>query len=467
MNALKKAETAKAAVDLDLAPTAAPASTGPAKRDLTEELGLDPHPVARSRTSNSEPLFSPQPAAAPVRGLALELETEAAIPASSLTDDTQSSKRTSFPSAAQQRSAAASAQAVRNVFGAKRPPPSNSRTPFYALVVLCVLAGGGYAGYVWQQMQPPSQVSLAAKSVAPPAPTPPQLAAPPADTPQNAVPHTEPLTDAAPNDPVVPAASRIAVTADRPDRPLSALADARMRGLATFPGGRESNQLRRDSARAEGGTAVNSPANLRISRTTESATVNPDVAAGYAALRGGDLDGSTQAYERALRTDPANRDALLGVASIHLRLNRTDAAEAAFRRVIRLYPQDTYAAAQLAALQAGSDPVGALSQVNSLIARETERADPGNGALPFIQGNQLAAQGRWNEAQQAYFNAHRADPGNPDYSYNLAVSLDRIHESRLASDYYAKALELARSRPAGFDTVRAQTRLGQLGPASR
>ena len=475
MNALKKAETAKAAGEAELArTTTAPASAGAAKRDLTEELGLDPQPLTRSSTSNrsrtynSEPFSPPQPAAAPALGLALELEPETAAPVISPANEAQASKRTAPGSPAQQGSAAASAQAVRNVFGAKKPAKGNSRTPFYALVGLCLLAGGGYAAYIWQQMQPPSQASLAARNIAPPAPVPPpQLPALPADSPQDAMPDKEPLIGAAQIDPAAPGAGRVAVTADRPDRPFSFPADAPMRGVATLQRGREFNPLLRDSARAEGGTAVDSPANLRISRTTAPATVNSDVAAGYAALRGGDLDGSTQAYERALRTDPANRDALLGIATIQLRLNRTDAAEASFRRVMRLYPQDTYAAAQLAALQAGSDPVGALSQVNSLIAREADRADAGNGALPFIQGNQLAAQGRWNEAQQAYFNAHRADPGNPDYSYNLAVSLDRIHELRLARDYYAKALELARSRPAGFDTTRAQTRLGQLEPASR
>jgi Tfp pilus assembly protein PilF len=272
----------------------------------------------------------------------------------------------------------------------------------------------------------------------------------------------EPLTGAAPAAPGAGQGTGVA------DRLFSAPVDAPKRDIASIErGGRDSSSSRRDVARAEGGSAIDSPANLRISRTTAPAAVNPDVATGYASLQGGDLDGATQAYERALRADPSNRDALLGIATIQLRLNRTDAAEASFRRVMRLYPQDTYAAAQLAALQAGSDPVGALSQVNSLIAREADRADAGNGALPFIQGNQLAAQGRWNEAQQAYFNAHRADPNNPDFCYNLAVSLDRIHESRLARDYYAKALELARSRAAGFDTTRAQTRLVQLGPASR
>ena len=212
---------------------------------------------------------------------------------------------------------------------------------------------------------------------------------------------------------------------------------------------------------------VQSPANLSITRTAALGTINPDVASGYAALKAGDLDAAAQSYERALRSDPASRDALLGIATVQLRLNRMDAAEAALRRVLRLHPQDAYAAAQLATLQSGSDPIGALSQVNSIIARDADRADANNGALPFIQGNQLASQGRWNEAQQSYFNAHRADPNNPDYCYNLAVSLDRIHETRLAREFYTKALELARSRPAGFDTTRAQTRLAQLGAVAK
>ena len=158
---------------------------------------------------------------------------------------------------------------------------------------------------------------------------------------------------------------------------------------------------------------------------------------------------------------------MLGAATVLLRLDRTDAAEAYFRQTLRLHPGDAYATAQLASLTARGDPVGALSQVNSLIAREAERPEggSGNGTLAFVQGNQLSTQGRWPEAQQAYFNAHRADPGNADYCYNLAISLDRMREPRLARDFYVKALDLARLRPATFDTARARTRLTQLEAA--
>lgn len=233
------------------------------------------------------------------------------------------------------------------------------------------------------------------------------------------------------------------------------------------PTGSQRAPASRDAASAAGGAFIESPANLRITRNTAVPTVNADVLAGYAALQAGDLDRAGQAYDRALRAEPANRDALLGAATVLLRLDRTDAAEAYFRQTLRLHPNDSYATAQLAALTARGDPVGALSQVNSLIAREAERPESatGNGALAFVQGNQLAGQGRWPEAQQAYFNAHRADPANADYCYNLAISLDRMHEPRLARDFYGKAIELARMRPATFDVARARTRLSQLDTA--
>ena len=477
MNALKKAETAKAAGEADMAPPAVPAAAS--RRDLTQELGLDPAPAGgQSRLSKPESLLAPRLEAASTSGLRLELESDQLPPVAAASAASSPNNREvpgqSGGTAPRQRAAADAMQSARNVFGAKKKPAvkADSRTAFYAIIGVCLLAGGGYAFYIWQQMQPPSPAALAARNaVAPPPPRPAAPPAPASGSPGPAV----PTQDISPGEKLSAGPPEIGLPAALPagrdtgaDRIYPQSSESPRSDYARAQNTmRETAASRRDSARAEGGAAIDSPANLRISRTTSPATVNPDVAAGYAALRSGDLDGASQAYERALRDDPASRDALLGMASIQLRSNSVDAAEASFRRVLRLHPQDSYAAAQLAALQSGSDPVSAMSQVNNLIAREAGSTDTGNGALQFIQGNQLAAQGRWNEAQQAYFNAHRADPNNPDYCYNLAVSLDRIYESRLARDFYAKSLVLARSRPAGFDTARAQTRLGQLGDVAK
>ena len=82
--------------------------------------------------------------------------------------------------------------------------------------------------------------------------------------------------------------------------------------------------------------------------------------------------------------------------------------------------------------------------------------------LHFALGNVYAGESRWAEAQQAYFRAVSSDPGNADYAFNLAVSLDHLNQNKHAADYYRRALALAARGPAGFDRQRATNRLREL-----
>ena len=117
-----------------------------------------------------------------------------------------------------------------------------------------------------------------------------------------------------------------------------------------------------------------------------------------------------------------------------------------------------HAQAGLIALRAGRiDPLAAEGRVKTLLA-----ADPGAHVLFFTLGNQLAQQGRWAEAQQQYFKAFTAEPDNPDFAYNLAVSLDHLRQSKLAFEYYERALSLAGARGANFDRAAARERAAQL-----
>lgn len=473
MNALKKAEKTKQAGQTDAA-AMAPTDSG---RNLAQELGLDP-PGQRIEGPKTEPTAPGVNAALPgLRPMELALEPELVresappldappIDAPPLESPSTSSRSRPSPEAAQ--------SGARAVFSAKRPVRENSRLPFYSVVGLCLLGGAGYGYYLWAQMQPPTRPPTMAISAAPtPLTAPVAVAAPKTAEPPFAPGGERGVEMAQPSVPASAPLSAPAILGQRNADESDAAArpaEAPVRGKAQppVPDALAARAPRsRDVVSAVGGAPVQSPANLRITRDSNTAAVNPDVLSGYAALQGGDLDRAGQAYDRALRSEPSNRDALLGAATVLLRLDRTDAAEAYFRQILRLHPNDTYATAQLAALTARADPVGALSQVNSLIARDADRPDSGagNGALAFVQGNQLAGQGRWPEAQQAYFNAHRIDPGNADYCYNLAVSLDRIHEPRLARDFYVKALELARSRAPGFDVARARVRLDQINGA--
>ncbi|HEX6158439.1 MAG TPA: tetratricopeptide repeat protein, partial [Burkholderiales bacterium] len=194
------------------------------------------------------------------------------------------------------------------------------------------------------------------------------------------------------------------------------------------------------------------------STTRAAPQVNANVSSGFAAYRAGDLATARIEYEQALREEPANRDALLGLAALDVRAGRFEAAEGAYQRLLRADPRDAHAHAALIALRGGRfDPAAAESRVKSMLAE-----NPGAHVLNFTLGNQFAQQGRWAEAQQEFFKAFAAEPENADFAYNLAVSLDHLRQPRLALEYYQRALGLAKARGASFDTAAAEARAAQL-----
>jgi uncharacterized protein HemY len=117
-------------------------------------------------------------------------------------------------------------------------------------------------------------------------------------------------------------------------------------------------------------------------------------------------------------------------------------------------------AAQAAALNgpsAESDPQTTESRLKTLLSSQPESAP-----LNFALGNLYSRQNRWPEAQQLYFNAVAAESDNPDYLFNLAVSLDHLRQNRLAAQHYRLALEASARRPAAFDRSKVEKRVGEL-----
>jgi tetratricopeptide (TPR) repeat protein len=186
--------------------------------------------------------------------------------------------------------------------------------------------------------------------------------------------------------------------------------------------------------------------------------VHPKVDSAYAAYLAGNFAAARADYQDALRDDAGNRDALLGLAALDLRTGRYETAEAAYLRLLQADPSDAHAQAGLIALRASRlDPLATESRVRSLLA-----ADPGANVLRFTLGNQLAQQSRWAEAQQEYFKAFAAEPDNADFAFNLAVSLDHLRQSKLALEYYRRAILLAENRAASFDLAAARSRAAKL-----
>ena len=200
------------------------------------------------------------------------------------------------------------------------------------------------------------------------------------------------------------------------------------------------------------------PARVAI-RQGDAATprINAAVNDAYSALQAGQFDSARQLYQQALRGDPKNIDAHLGLAAIAQHHNRPEDAQQHFLSILDVEPRHALAQAGLISLISRADLQAAETRLKQLIAR-----DP-SAPLYFNLGNVHAEQGQWSQAQQAYFQAHTLDSRNPDYAYNLAVGLEHLGQHKIALDYYRKALQLAAEKgAANFDTTRIQARIAQL-----
>lgn len=349
------------------------------------------------------------------------------------------------------RAQAAERAAARNVFEAKLREP-NPRLPFYITVGVLALLGVCTAGYFWYQLRPPP--ALVNSDPPQPAGEQPVLAAAPARAASSRQASSAAQTAA----PGLPSqtASLPSVSPPAPPLPL------KKAGPSARPKVKHRTVRHRTVQRAQPRRPAGSEVLRRvnpISTKRPAPRIEPDVAAGYAAYQAGDLAAAREAYRRALDKNPLGRDALLGMAAVDVREGRFAAADALYRRLLGVDPRDAHAQAGLLALRTERvDPVAAESRVKTLLSE-----DPGANVLYFTLGNEYARQGRWGEAQQAYFKAYTEDPDNPDFAYNVAVSLDHLRKPGLALEYYRRALALGAKRSANFDQSAVRKRVKELG----
>ncbi len=175
----------------------------------------------------------------------------------------------------------------------------------------------------------------------------------------------------------------------------------------------------------------------------------------YFELARGRIDQSEQMYLQVLALHPHEKDALLGLAVIAQRKLQTARATSLYRQVLREDIGNTIAAAGLVYMSAAADT--AESQLKELIDLK-----PTAPELHYALGGVMGRQLRWSEAQQAYFQAYNLAPDNALYAYNLAVSLDRLHQTSIALTYYEKAAALIEAGDSTLDHTALNRRIQQL-----
>jgi Tfp pilus assembly protein PilF len=360
---------------------------------------------------------------------------------------------------------------AQNVFDAKRTDAP--RKSFWVLpalgVAISALVLGGW--YVWTEINKSGRSNLAASNANQSKAATPAIAstvtgasvsqsaatAPPTTTPSLALPPLLPpalasayeMTRAAPRIPPTPSpvnAQPKRMTASTPKRPTEVA-----------------------SVGNDGALAGTSAISITPS-TTRPPEVSPALKSAYAALVAGDYSRAASAYRDVLAREPANLDAAIGLATSYARIGDSANALAWYQRSLTIDPSSAIAKNGMIALQGGtsaatntvSAEASALAsegQLRSLIARE-----PNNAALHFSLANRLASERRWSEAQQSYFEAVRLDASNADFAYNLAVSLDHLNQTRIALDYYRRALALPNRGQ--FDRAVVEKRMTELSAST-
>jgi Tfp pilus assembly protein PilF len=487
MQALKKAEHAKQKQDssasadspeeksalqiqndeLGLSPQE---NTAPGPASNLDMLGMELSPVApESNTSTySEPAYSPEQPAADFKqpvatDLTADVQPSAPVAAHDYSDKQPSIQEQSQLLAAkmrleQQKTAALESgklaveqQKAKTVFASKQP--RGNKRPIWiavsglAMVILCL--GGGYyylqlATQNTSTFVRPLPIQQAAATAATPGPAPAAQADPtstkePQKESQASVQPASAQTSAIKHQDTAHAVEKSAHVTPRPS-PLKAIRE-------------------QVSIQAKAATPADTDA-IDIRQTTIDSHINPALGKAYQYFMNGDLAAAQQQYQTVLQQDANNRDALLGMAAIAIQRRQDAQAGSFYFHLLELDPNDPDAIAGIVSLQ-GGDPIEMESRLKKALAQ-----NPQSGALQFALGNLYAKQSRWPDAQQSYFHAYGAEPGNPDYALNLAVSLDRLNQEKLALEFYQRALTLAESKPGNFNKVAIRERIKQLQSAA-
>jgi Tfp pilus assembly protein PilF len=358
---------------------------------------------------------------------------------------------------------------ARNLFAAKLPVRPTHKPLFWAIAAVAVLMVAAIQGYrLWKEYTRPANFSsdIPVSSALPLAGS---IEKPRAEAPFPPIPSTEnePIpamkppsmeASAAPS-PAEPKAPELPPAAAAGKASSLIIPEAKpVHQRATKPAGtgspRQTVRSRSDETVDPQYFTLSGRDPIRITPSKQPQRSGSQIDIAYQSFMQNDFITARKAYQNVLESDSTNRDALLGLAAIAVKSQHPEEAAAYYQRLLSLDPKDSVAQAGMIGITGNVNPIDSESRIKTLLSQQ-----PNSDYLYFALGNIYLSQSRWPEAQEAFFHAYQLSPDNPDYTFNLAVSLDHLNQPRPAADFYRKSLDLSLGHPANFDRESLENRL--------
>lgn len=175
----------------------------------------------------------------------------------------------------------------------------------------------------------------------------------------------------------------------------------------------------------------------------------------YSAYELGHLELSQQKFHEVLSIDPKNITAMIGLGGVAASNGQYYVAMDYYQQALNIEPNGLEVYEAIANLspniELNSDWNDSLKNMVTIY--------PNSAVLQFALGNLYSSSNDWLAAQESYFNAYALEMNNPDFTVNLAISLDRLGKYPLAAQYYTQALALAGSHKVNFNVSDIKNRL--------
>ena len=188
------------------------------------------------------------------------------------------------------------------------------------------------------------------------------------------------------------------------------------------------------------------PGPARVLATRPSGDAASHIAAGQAALEGGNVGKAEQEYRDAVALDPKSARAQFGLGNVYVRVNRLPEAEQAFKAAIANDPKMAGARANLGVVYY---QLGQLGQAATAF-QEALRIEPDDPSTLYLLAAVRLQENNLIEAEKLLVQARDRKPDLPEVHYGLGVL------------YRLKGQKTTRSRRLRSSSPLAQAKIPRL-----